>query len=33
MGLLRQPAALLLITGTLIGFTFPLGKLAGDGMA
>ncbi|MBL4614035.1 MAG: DMT family transporter [Magnetovibrio sp.] len=28
--LLQSPVALLLITGTLIGFNFPLGKLAGD---
>ncbi len=27
---LRSPGALLLITGTLIGLNFPLGKLAGD---
>jgi drug/metabolite transporter (DMT)-like permease len=29
-GLLQQPAVLLLITGTLIGLNFPLGKLAGQ---
>lgn len=28
--LLQNPIALLLITGTLIGFNFPLGKVAGD---
>jgi len=28
--LLQAPAALLLITGTLIGLNFPLGKMAGD---
>jgi drug/metabolite transporter (DMT)-like permease len=28
--LLHSPVALLLITGTLIGFNFPLGKIAGD---
>lgn len=29
-GLLQSPAALLLITGTLIGMNFPLGKIAGE---
>lgn len=28
-GLLQRPAVLLLVTGTLIGFNFPLGKIAG----
>ena len=28
--LLQAPAALLLITGTLIGLNFPLGKIAGE---
>jgi hypothetical protein len=28
--LLQTPAALLLITGTLIGLNFPLGKIAGE---
>jgi drug/metabolite transporter (DMT)-like permease len=29
-GLLQRPAVLLLMTGTLIGLNFPLGKLAGE---
>ncbi|MEH6404201.1 MAG: DMT family transporter [Sneathiella sp.] len=29
-GLMRNPAFLLIMTGTLIGFNFPLGKIAGD---
>ena len=29
-GVLQSPAFLLLITGTLIGFNFPLRKIAGD---
>lgn len=29
-GLLQEPAVLLLITGTLIGLNFPLGKIAGE---
>jgi len=29
-GLLQNPIILLLVTGTLIGFNFPLGKIAGD---
>jgi len=28
-GLLQQPVVLLLVTGTLFGFNFPLGKIAG----
>jgi hypothetical protein len=28
--LVQTPAALLLITGTLIGLNFPLGKIAGE---
>lgn len=30
MGILQNPVALLLVTGTLFGFNFPLGKIAGD---
>lgn len=29
-GLMQEPAVLLLITGTLIGLNFPLGKIAGE---
>jgi len=29
-GVVQSPAFLLLVTGTLIGFNFPLGKIAGD---
>lgn len=29
IGLLQRPVVLLLVTGTLIGFNFPLGKIAG----
>lgn len=29
-GLLHRPVVLLLVTGTLIGFNFPLGKIAGE---
>jgi len=27
---MQNPIFLLLVTGTLIGFNFPLGKIAGD---
>jgi len=29
-GIMRNPALLLIMTGTLIGFNFPLGKIAGE---